>query len=95
MFITLLVSSVSGFTSSRPTVRAQQRVGVLDVRVFDVRMVDSWYDSGIRLSSESTTGKRVISAKQAAAPAAAPVRETAEEAWAKAPGTLPFLLQFS
>ena len=40
-------------------------------QVINVVLVESWYDQGIRLSSDSSLK--------------APQRETAEEAWAKAP----------
>jgi hypothetical protein len=58
--------SPMGAVRSSPMLRARTIVAV-----------DSWYDSGVRLSSQQPASN--------SAAAETPTRETAEEAWAKAP----------
>lgn len=67
LLLCLIAAQSSGFVvSSARLPTARQRV-----KVINVVLVESWYDQGIRLSSDSSPK--------------APQRETAEEAWAKAP----------
>ena len=66
----LYLTDATGLIIGTPTKFAQAS------RAQPVVAVESWYDSGVRLPSQQ--------APESASPAT-PARETAEEAWAKAP----------